>query len=53
MRLDVSMLTQARHPLQLIFDLTSPLVRLDHDTRAFVQWWIEGEGHGGPDPPYF
>ena len=53
MRLDVSVLRHAIHPLWPIFDLTSPLVGLDHDTRAFVQWRIEGRGTGGPGPPLF
>ena len=52
-RLDVSMLRHAMHPLWPIFDLTSPLVGLDHDTRAFVQWRIEGRGTGSQAPFIF
>ena len=52
-RLDVSVLRHAMHPLWPIFDLTSPLVGLDHDTRAFVQWRIERRGTGGQAPLYF
>lgn len=37
-RLDVSMLRCAIQPLQLIFDLTSFMVRLEHDTRAYLPY---------------